>query len=87
MRIFNARFGRLPNRPDCHSGPPSLLFIGYRVLCRVSRGQGVTFTPSLPSSAEDKNDYSYISTPLYAFMTSTGPTLDFTVCERGRTYH
>lgn len=61
--------------PDCHLGPPVLLFVGHRRLF-VEGYSGRDLKLALPlSSPEIKNYCSYAPTAHYTFMAFAGTTL------------
>jgi hypothetical protein len=70
VRESNPEGARFSARPDRSWGPPSLLYIGYRVFPggKVRPGRAAVHSPH--SSAEVLEEYSYTSTPLWA---TTGP--------------
>ena len=58
-------------RPDRPWGPLSLLYNGYRVFCGGKEAGGVALTTHPYLAPRLKEEYSYTSTPLWAFVKLT----------------
>jgi hypothetical protein len=71
--LAGERFFASPKCPDQLQGPPNLIFSGYWGF--FQNNWGVKFTSHLHCRVEVKNEWSFASASLYAFMVWTGMCL------------